>query len=56
MAENDILSEVVRLESQLGHVPTLLDILSRLNRVEIDLVWESLISLYPDSLVSLYSK
>jgi hypothetical protein len=46
--ETDILSRVIRLEIELGHEPTLLDLLCRFNRVEIQAVWDSLVCLYPD--------
>jgi hypothetical protein len=46
--EKDILSRVVRLEIEFDHEPTLLDLLCRFNRAEIQAVWDSLVWLYPD--------
>jgi hypothetical protein len=46
--ETDILSRVVQLENELGHEPSLLDILCRFNRAEIQPIWDSLVWLYSD--------
>jgi hypothetical protein len=46
--EEDILSGIIHLEEELGRQPNLLDLLCRFSRQELDIVWDSLLWLYPD--------
>lgn len=46
--ETDILlSRAIHLEQELGREPTILDFLCHFNHIEIDLIWDSLLFLYP---------